>query len=211
MHDFVFKQNPDKTYITNNEGALQKANQNAIVDSLLEILEKIYTKIITLHKIRPAKIDCNVPLLAQALSRYSRDIFGESRLKARTDYLKRIGRLTDEQYKQLTSFGDYGFKTDSIQPYIHRQVSNLLYWLSTLKPFSIEADDKSVKQLGIAFEFHNEFISYCLVLSMLKIFNLTLNIHKKPDALYDFLYDLHFRKLSRSSLEFFLDAYTESI
>jgi hypothetical protein len=188
-----------------NEGKLQPADRNEIVDAILDMLNKIYTTIISKHGVSPGKIMCNAYTLDQALIRYSRDIFGESRLKAKIDDLKSKGRLTNEQQEVLSEFKDYGFKTDSCSPYFHRQVANLLYWLSMLKPFAVYPDDASsaTRGLGLAFMYHNEYISYLLILAMLKTFNQTLNIHHNKQMFHDFLYDLHFRNLSRSSLEFF--------
>jgi hypothetical protein len=205
MKDFVYKQNPDGSYAFNN-GEFQLEDRNAIVDAILETLKKIYVGIVTQNNVNPGRIECNVFLLDQALTRYSRDVFGESRLNAKIEYLGNLGVLTKVQRDQLSMFFDYGLKVDSCKPYIHRQAADVLYWLSVLKPFGIFPDKEGIKSssLGVAFEFHNEYISYILVLCMLAVFRITLDIHKNKDAFYDFLYDLHFRNLSRSSLEFFL-------
>jgi hypothetical protein len=81
-----------------------------------------------------------------------------------------------------------------------------------LKPFAIYPDrNNPIRELGVAFEFHNEYVSYLLCLSSLKVFNYYLDIHKSRDSFYDFLYDLHFRSLSRSSLEFFLGEHMKEI
>jgi hypothetical protein len=204
MRDFVYKQNPDGSYLVHVDQH-EKENRNDIIDNIMDVLEKIYSGIITANKVRPGKTDCNVHLLDQALTRYSRDIFGEKRLKERTNHLVTLGRITDAQYQNLIRFEDYGLKIDSCDPYLHRQIAYLLYWLSTLKPFSIEAPDEDIKKLGVAYEFHNEYISYCLILAMLKTFNQKLKLHENRHIFSDFLYDLHFRMLSRSSLEFFLN------
>jgi hypothetical protein len=205
LKDFVYKQNPDGSYIVDTNGNLLREDRNAIIDTFLSILKKVYTNIVTINKINPGNIECNVYLLDKALARYSRDIFGELRLSARIDYLQKLGAITETQKIQVAQFFDYGLKIDSCSPYAHRQLSVLLYWLSVLKPFAIYTDGSGVeKALGVAFEFHNEYISYLLCLSFLKVFNCYLDMHKSRDGFYDFLYDLHFRSLSRSSLEFFL-------
>jgi hypothetical protein len=177
MQDFVYKQNPDGSYLI-QDCQLEKENRNDIVDNIMDVLGKIYAGIITANNARPGKIDCNVHLLDQALTRYSRDIFGEKRLKERIGHLLTLGRITGDQYQNLIRFEDYGLKIDSCEPYLHRQIANLLYWLSTLKPFSIEAHNEEIKKLGLAYDFHNEYISYCLILVMLKAFNQTLTLHK---------------------------------
>ena len=209
--DFVYKQNPDGSYILDN-GYFVPENRNDVVDTILSMLHKIYTNIVRINRVNPGRIECNVPLLDQALTRYSRDIFGELRLNAKIDYYERIGRLLKEQRDNLAMYYDYGLKVDSCSPYIHRQLANLLYWLSVLKPFAVYPEDNTmVKPLGVAFEYHNEYVSYLLAVAMLKAFGLTLSIHREKDMFCDFLYDLHFRKLSRSSIEFFLDAYVYPI
>jgi hypothetical protein len=213
MKDFVYKQNPDGSYVFNN-GEAEVEDRNAIVDTILETLKKIYIGIVKENNVNPGKIECNVFVLDQALTRYSRDVFGELRLNAKIERLRKEGVLTKEQGERLSLFFDYGLKVDSCKPYIHRQVADMLYWLSVLKPFVIfppENGDGIESSLGVAFEFHNEYISYIFVLCMLAVFGLTLNIHKNKDAFYDFLYDLHFRNLSRSSLEFFLYSNIEKV
>ncbi|GMO52311.1 MAG: hypothetical protein Pg6C_17840 [Treponemataceae bacterium] len=206
--DFVYMQNPDGTYILDKNGKLQFRDRNAVVDVVLDLLKKIYTGIVRRHNADPGVIMCNDYVLDQALIRYSRDIFGELRLSAKIGYLAKAGVITNGQRENLSEFGEYGLKTDSCAPYLHRRIANLLYWLSVLKPFAVYADDVSaVEKLGVAFTFHNEYISYLLVLSVLKAYNLMLSIHKNNAFFKDFLYDLHFRKLSRSSLEFFLNSH----
>jgi hypothetical protein len=212
LKDFIYRQNPDHSYVYDEKGDFQLENGNAIIDTILWILKQIYTNIVKINKVDPGKIECNEYLLYQALARYSRDVFGELRLQARIDYLQKLGRITEGQVNQLSRFYDYGLKIDSRSPYIHRQLSFLLYWLSVLKPFAIYPDESyTAKRLGVAFEFHNEYISYILCLSFLKAFNYSLSIHTNKDIFNDFLYDLHFRNLSRSSLEFFLGEHMKEI
>jgi hypothetical protein len=212
LKDFIYKQNPDYSYEFNSDGSFTQEDRNAIIDTILATLKRIYSNIVTHNNLNPGKIECNDYLLAQALSRYSRDIFGEIRLWARIDHISKLGRITDTHREQLTQFSDYGLKIDSCSPYIHRQIAVLLYWLSVLKPFAIYPEDSSVvKSLGVAFEFHNEYMSYLLCLSFLKVFNHCLNIHNNRDRFYDFLYDLHYRNISRSSLEFFMGGHIKKI
>jgi hypothetical protein len=210
LKDVVYKQNPDDSYRFDEAGFFLREDRNAVVDTILLTLKRIYTNIVTVKKIKVGRIECNVYLLDKALARYSRDIFGELRLMAKIDRLKRLGVITETQKDQLAQFHDYGFKIDSCSPYIHRQLAVLLYWLSVLKPFAVYSEGNGIeKALGVAFEFHNEYISYLLCLSSLKVFNCSLDIHKSREGFYDFLYDLHFRNLSRSSLEFFLGEHIE--
>jgi hypothetical protein len=200
--DYCYQQNPDDSYVFDSAtDDLQLRNKNDAIDAILGILKQLYTNIIRENKIKVRDPDCNIVLLDQALYKYSRDIYGEKRLQARIDHNR---QLTKTPKKNLLKFSDYGFKIDSTSPYIHREIAVLLYWLSVLKPFSIEPEPQSLKALGLAGKFHNEYISYLLAQSALRLYNLNLTIHN--DLLYfnDFLYDLHYRNISRSSLEFFL-------
>jgi hypothetical protein len=206
--DFVYKQKQDNSYIISSDGALTLADRNDIVDTIQELLREIYTGIVKQNKVDIGIPMCNDYVLDQVLIRYSRDIFGELRLNSKIVHLRHLGALSEEQQRNLSEFSTYGIKIDSCEPYIHRQAANLLYWFSVLKPFAIYPDDVRAahNKLGVAFTYHNEYIAYALILAMLKVFNLTLDIHKNHSMFSDFLYDLHFRKLSRSSLEFFLNA-----
>jgi hypothetical protein len=130
LKDFIYKQNPDYSYIFNPDGSLQSNDRNEIIDTFLSVLKQIYTTIIADAKINPGRIECNEYLLAQALARYSRDIFGELRLSGKIEHLQILGVLTETQKNQLAQFSDYGLKIDSCSPYIHRQLAALLYWLA---------------------------------------------------------------------------------
>jgi hypothetical protein len=209
LFDYWYKQNPDGSYIFNPAtDDFELRNKNDAIDAMLGILNQIYANIITQKGIQLHEPDCNVVLLDQALYKYSRDIYGGKRLQARINNNK---QLTTTSKNNLLKFNDYGLKIDSTSPYIHRQVAVLLYWLSVIKPFSIEPTRQSIKALGFAGKFHNEYISYLLVQAALQLFNLRLKIHEDKLTFNEFLYDLHYRNLSRSSLEFYLNAYITEI
>ena len=209
LFDYVYQQNPDGTYevdpVTND---FKLRNKNDVIDAILGILKQIYSNIITNKNIDLHTPDCNIILLDQALNKYSRDIYGGKRLKARIDNAK---QLTETPKANLLKFSDYGFKIDSTSPYIHKEIAVLLYWLAVIKPFSMEPTHNVIKKLGLAGKFHNEFISYLIVQAALRLFDLRLTIHENDLIFQEFLYDLHYRNLSRSSLEFFLDAYLKHI
>ena len=207
--DYVYLQNPDGSYVFNQKtDDLERRDKNIYISSVLSVLKQIYTNVITQNRIGLKDPDCNIVLLDQALEKYSRDIYGELRLQARIDNCK---QLTSAYKSHLSRFQDYGLKIDSVSPYVHREIAVMLYWLSMLKPFSIEPSADTMRQLGLAGKFHNEYISYLLLQSALQLFNRRLVIHCNPVLFCDFLYDLHYRSLSRSSLEFFLARYLESI
>jgi len=208
MKDFVYQQHPDGSYILDKTGNLVPENGNDVIDTFLYVVGGIYKKVVLANKVNPGRIECNTYLLYEVLTRYSRDIFGQRRLDAKLDYLEKLGSLTPGQRKNLSKYSDYGFKVESYNPYVHRQLANLLYWLSVLKPFAIYPhSNAAIKPLGLAFKFHNEFMSYLLSLALLKPFNKTFVIHRSKGLFSKFLYDLHVRSLSRSSLEFLLVRY----
>ena len=203
--DYSYQQNPDETYIFDEAtGDLKLRDKNDVIDAIYCILRQVYKNIITQKRISPHSPNCNDILLDQALYKYSRDIYGEKRLEARINHAK---QLTTVPKNNLLKFTDYGFKIDSTSPYIHREIAVLLYWLSVLKPFSIEPESQSLKALGLAGKFHNEFISYLVAQASLQLYNLKLAIHDNLLLFSEFLYDLHYRNISRSSLEFFLNGY----
>jgi hypothetical protein len=208
IYDLKYVQEPDGSYRLDN-GRLIERNMNDVLDTVMDGLKQIYTKIVTGCNLNPGRIMCNEYVLAQVLTKYSRDVFGESRLQAKIEDMKRLGRITESQKENLSTFTDYGFKIDSCSPYIHRHISNLLYWLCLLKPFSLyPKDNDTAKNMGEILEFHNEYISYLFVMSVLKALNCTITIHQeKRDFFLDFLYDLHYRNISRSALEFYLHKY----
>ena len=209
LFDYVYQQSPDWTYeFDSATDDFKLRNKNSVIDAILNMLGQIYTNIVTFKQVDLHAPECNTILLDQALNKYSRDIYGGKRLKARIDNTK---QLTTTYRNNLLRFSDYGLKIDSTSPYIHREIAVLLYWLSIMKPFSIEPPHKSIKKLGLAGRFHNEFISYLIVQAALQLYDLRLSVHENDLTFQEFLYDLHYRNLSRSSLEFFLDAYLKPI
>ena len=209
LFDYCYQQNPNDSYIFDNAtNDFKLRNKNDAIDAILGVLRQIYSNIVTHHNVRLRDPDCNIILLDQALIKYSRDIYGGKRLQARID---NNTQLTTTSKKNLLKFADYGLKIESTSPYIHREVAILLYWLSIIKPFSIEPSYNSIKALGLAGKFHNEYMSYLLIQSSLRLFNLRLTLHEKPINFSEFLYDLHYRNLSRSSLELFLNQYIDDI
>jgi hypothetical protein len=209
LFDYCYLQNPDGSYdFDPSTDDFRLRNKNEAIDAILSVIKQIYTNIITKKNIQLRDPNCNIVLLDQTLNKYSRDIYGGKRLQARINNLKQITSTPKNNLLKLT---DYGLKIDSTSPYIHREIAVLLYWFSVIKPFSIEPTHQSIKSLGFAGKFHNEFISYLLAQAALNLFDLRLTIHENDLMFGEFLYDLHYRNLSRSSLEFFLHAYIKPI
>ena len=205
LWDYVYQQTPSGDYdFDPNTGDFKLRDKNQFIASILNVLHQIYSNIIAQNNISFSNSNCNTILLDQALMKYSRDIFGAKRLKARID---NASQLTSTYKTNLFKFADYGLKVDSITPYVHREITVLLYWLSVLKPFSIEPSPEMFYKMGLVARFHNEYISYLLVQATLQLYNRKLTVHAVEDEFFDFLYDLHYRNISRSSLEFYLHRY----
>jgi len=148
-----------------------------------------------------------IQALNQAMCRYSRDVFGEKRLHARILHFKKKYNIQESDVRELINYEDYGLKIDSYSPYVHRRISCLFYWFSVFKPFRVVLKPKMAKE-GKNYEHlehHNEFITYILAMMVLACVNLKIDIHEDLALFKQFLYALHNRNLSRSSLEFFLD------
>ncbi|GHV90464.1 hypothetical protein AGMMS50268_09670 [Spirochaetia bacterium] len=121
------------------------------------------------------------------------------------------GKINDTEYNELVKYEDYGFKVDSQNPYIHRRIASIFYWFSILKPFNIDVlHGFKRNDLGFIISCYNEFTTYMLASMVLKSFNQELNFGKGK-IMRSILYDLHFRNLSRSSLEFFLHTHIVDI
>ena len=207
--DLIYEQEPDQSYKTNGANLVPR-NLNDVIETIADAARQLYERIVISVKTDPGIMRYSEVLLYQVIVKYSRDLFGEARLRAKIHSLRHT--ITAEQIEFLSTFAEYGFKIDSCSPYIHRHVANLLYWLCVLKPFTFSPKDHDTAvELGALCNYHNEFVSYLLIQSMLNSFDLTLTLHRNPDMFKDFLYDLHYRNVSRSSMEFMLPKYIEAI
>jgi hypothetical protein len=212
LKDFMYQQDEKMQYIM-KKGTFLLVNRDEVADSILKNLDTIFDQYVgkdgQLHIER-----CYDPYaLNQALCRYSRDIFGEKRLHARFFYLHDRYNIPEDEFTELTRYEDYGLKVDSCSPYLHRRLSCLIYWFSVLKPFRIliKPDVVINEDTHFAMEHHNEWMTYTLVMMVLKCVNWRINVHEYFPIFKQFLYDLHYRKLSRSALEFFLGHHIEPI
>jgi hypothetical protein len=146
-----------------------------------------------------------VSLLA-VLSRYSRDAYGFRRISAK---IRDIGSKLDqaqrdELEKIILDGADFGFKMPSESPYIERHAAVLLYWFSVLKPFHLDFKKGAVPPDEFIQAYFNEYFSYYLICVALRAMSIDFTIHNDKEVFIEFLNQLHFRNLSRSSLEFFL-------
>ncbi|MCL1928573.1 MAG: hypothetical protein FWG07_07260 [Treponema sp.] len=176
-----------------------------IVEYLFEIIKK--QQVDAFSRCKPF---VNYSSLMTVLLRYSRDIYGFRRIKAKLQKWDDI--ITSEKQKQLSNIilkgSDFGFKIPSDNPYIHRQISVLLYWFSVMKPFhlNIKKGEGSIPNKNYLAYF-NEYFSYHLIATCVRVKSVNLTLHTNRAYFLEFLNELHFRNLSRSSLEFFIPGF----
>lgn len=208
LKDFMYQQDASMRYIFENDKFVL-VDRDEIADSILMNIDEILEQYLGKDIISSIEYTYDPFALNQAMCRYSRDVFGEKRLHARVLHFREKYKIQDEDTKELISYQDYGIKIDSCSPYIHRRIAYLFYWFATLKPFraTIKSIIPESENTYAFFEYHNEFMTYILVMMVLDLLGCTINIHKDIFLFKQFLYDLHFRKLSRSALEFFLNSH----
>jgi len=206
LKDFVYQQDDSMRYVFADDKFVL-ADRNKIADSILLSVDRIFEQYLGEDLASAIEFAYDPFTLNQAMCRYSRDVFGEKRLHARVLHFSKKYKIKDSDANELICCGDYGIKIDSCSPYLHRRIANLFYWFSALKPFraTIKSSLPENTNTYVFFEYHNEFTTYLLVMMVLETVNCTIDIHKNISSFRQFLYDLHFRKLSRSALEFFLN------
>lgn len=200
--DYIYQQDINFEYI--DAPNLKKVSRNERFEFIQHLVNEIFKRTIPdcIRAYMTPKI--NPIAFYQAVGKFSRDVYGQKRLEARITGLEHISQIDEiKQYK------DYGFKVDSNNPYVHRIASVFLYWFSVIKPFSLEMSPipKGYAKLSVIYSFFNEYITYFLIQVALTGTNIQLSIEENWDYFVEFLSDLHFRNLSRSSLEFFLASY----
>ncbi len=203
--DFTYQQDFNFEYI--NAPKLQEAKINDRCKALTILVKKIFLKTFpkNLQQICDPEID--ILLFCQAMARYSRDVYGQRRLQARLKGVPDADIVTE-----LSKFSEYGFKINSSAPYRYREIAVFMYWFSVLKPFSLSPKENVSKERmeNVYCACYNEFMTYYLVQLGMRSFGSHLTIHEDLQFFEDFLTDLHFRNLSRSSLEFFLNPYKKA-
>ena len=204
--DYVYKQDLNFNYTCSPD--LEYVDKNKRFGFFKELANDLFLRIVPdeIKKKTSPKID--PVLFNQAVGKFSRDVYGQKRLEAR------LSKISDTAIlKEIKKYKDYGFKVDSCSPYLHRVVSVFLYWFCILKPFSINIPKGLVpkKELALLLNCFNEYMTYFIIQAALAETDVNLNIDRYEEYFEDFLTDLHFRHLSRSSLEFFLASYQASI
>jgi hypothetical protein len=125
----------------------------------------------------------------------------------------KTANLKEEIESIVLESGDFGFLIPSTNPYIHREAAVLLYWFSVLKPFHLGfKEGAGPVPEGRIIAYFNEYFAYSLINIALHPWSAEMKLHEHGEFFIDeFLNQLHFRNLSRSSLEFFLPSWIKEI
>lgn len=182
LGDFLYQQNAEGEYIIRNNAFVPK-DRNTATDVILKIIDKIYSQSIHSDDSKYLIRSYTTLLFNQAMLRFSRDIYGESRLRARLDHLASIvHEMAIPALNEAKKYEDYGLKVNSTAPYLHRHLACIFYWFSVLKPFSLEIRkgfNRSIEKGYLIY--HNEFVTYDLILVLIRFYGLTLTIHESQD------------------------------
>ena len=206
LRDFLYQQDKNNDYVFQDDDKFVLVDRDEVADSILKNIDSIFEQYIGKDEALSLEMSYDPIALNQALCRYSRDIFGERRLRARIFHFTKKYNINVDDGLELLNTDDYGLKVNSFSPYLHRRIACIFYWFSVLKPFrvTLKSTISENENTYIYLEYHNEFITYIFVMMVLQCVNVVINVHENLPLFKQFLYDLHYRKLSRSALEFFL-------
>jgi len=226
LQDIFYKRDANNKYILNEKKEFITDNINEMLDRMCTLIHQSWVQLTHQHPfLGGGAIHINYIALKQALMKYSRDVFGQRRL------LAKLNEVPD--YKaHFNSMEIYGMKINSFNPYIHRRAGCFIYWCCMLKPFQFINKDEKIIIPGneqYIVNCFNEITAYNLLRMMLsscyiqKYCNfkecknkkevsemdcaLCIKIDNDNEFFRDFLYDVHFRSLSRSSLELFMSRF----
>jgi hypothetical protein len=207
FQDVVYEHDYEMNYVF-EANSFKRRNRVAVLNQVKAIAEAVYAGFIAIDdsfsRCQPLM---DYTALLAVFSRYSRDIYGFRRISAKIRNMgTALDKIQQEQLEQIILEGaDFGFKVPSGNPYIERQAAVLLYWFSVLKPFHLSFHDgKEPPPESYIQAYFNEYLAYFLVCLALHTQSVNLTIHDDKELFKEFLNQLHFRNLSRSSLEFFL-------
>lgn len=160
------------------------------------------------------KIDINYRALYNALSRYSKDVYGLCRIKEKLSFIK--NDKSEDEFNDIIYFikNNSGLMLETYNPHINKKIAYLVYHLTCLKPFQLkELDTNKLDsyQQEFYYSHFNEIIVYYIVLAI--FYSLRTKDNKKIEheligetARY-FIRSLTFRKLNRSSLELLFETF----
>jgi hypothetical protein len=207
FQDAVYEHDNNVNYVF-DAGRFKRRDRVVIVNQIVAMAELLYDILVANDN---AFTRCmpliDYPALLGVFTRYSRDIYGFRRVSAKIRNLgTTLEQSQQEQLEQIITEGaDFGFKVPSGNPYIERQAAVLLYWFSVLKPFHLSyIEGLNPPPESYIQAYFNEYFAYFLICLALHTQTVNLSIHENKESFKEFLNQLHFRNLSRSSLEFFL-------
>lgn len=198
--------------ILDQGGWYKKAEMKDRVDFIYQQVTNIYQRYDKTGKIlAPGCVFIDRVGLADVLIRYSRDIFGQKRLEFQIENILSNDTTRRESIKK--NLFQFGCRTSSSEPYFYRKIGYLFYWFSLIKPFHLDYTKVDITKIGnIKKLYFNEFTTYALLANVVNLYQennqkYEITIHNDKLFFRHFLYDLHYRDLSRSSLEFFLQQF----
>ncbi|MDR1046179.1 MAG: hypothetical protein LBL64_00240 [Treponema sp.] len=217
FQDAVFEHDANVNYVF-QRGQFKRRDKTAVIMKIAEMAKAVYTEMTSgntsFDRCEPI-VDYSA--LLAVVSRYSRDVYGFRRIKAKLENLENVVGKTANLKEEIESIvlesGDFGFLIPSTNPYIHREAAVLLYWFSVLKPFHLnfKKGAGSIPE-GRIIAYFNEYFAYSLINVALHPWSAEMKLHEHWKFFIDeFLNQLHFRNLSRSSLEFFLPGWIKEI
>lgn len=156
-----------------------------------------------------SKMRVNYYALSDALHRYSKDVYGLSRIKEELLNNKIDGEIVDKIILNIKNNAGLMLETD--KPHIGKKLAYLSYHLSCLKPFSIEVVDESffkndletIENIGRLF---NELV-ICSIVSLILSSSNEVRSGRKLTLLFNnngleyLIHSLKYRNLNRASLE----------
>ena len=207
FQDAVYEHNDRFEYVFIDD-QFKRRDRVAVVNQIKAMAEAVYGNFISADSaFSMCQPSIDYTSLLSVLNRYSRDVYGFRRIQAK---LRNMGSsLNKSQQAQLEQIisdsADFGFKIPSGNPYIERQTAVLLYWFSVLKPFHLAFTSSGYEPPPAYIQaYFNEYFAYHLICLGLHTQSVNLAVHDNTERFKEFLNQLHFRNLSRSSLEFFL-------
>ncbi|MDR3338013.1 MAG: hypothetical protein LBT16_12505 [Treponema sp.] len=207
FQDVVYEHDNEAGYVF-EQGQFKRRNRVTVAKRIKDLAEVVYAGFVSQDSsFSQCKPLIDYPALLAVLTRYSRDIYGFRRISAKIrDVDTGLDTVQRERLEQIILEGaEFGFKVPSERPYIERQASVLLYWFSVLKPFHLGfKSSKNPPPEAYIQAYFNEYFAYFLICVALHTQSVDLVIHENKAVFVEFLNQLHFRNLSRSSLEFFL-------
>lgn len=186
-------------------------------NSLLNDVDKIedinnymdnFVKIVDKHisiKLYVKAMHVNFHALRDVLERYSKDVYGLSRIKNELET-----KIKDNLDAVIDNIKDNsGLMVETLEPHYEKRIAYLCYHFSCLKPFSADkpCDKNNIPDsinIDDTMKYFNEFIIYYIMRIIVN--NLGFNFNFDNKKIKHLLHSLKYRNLSRSSLELLFES-----